>query len=193
MHSCCSSASGRRPRAVEPRLPPRVGRHRSRRARRRGHLPQQLLRVGPGPGRDDRGARLGVQRHAAGPVGPGRGQRRRAHGPGARRRDAPNDAPRLAQRLLLRPRPRHRCPGISARNWQNDAYSPRTGLLYTATSNRCGAMRVVEGEYVPGERYNLRASGGPPQPSSMGGHANDGAARIAVARRRRRSRSTARR
>ena len=59
MHSCCSSASGRRPRAVEPRLPPRVGRHRSRRARRRGHLPQQLLRVGPGPGRDDRGAPLG--------------------------------------------------------------------------------------------------------------------------------------
>ena len=65
------------------------------------------------------------------------------------------------------------CPGISARNWQNDAYSPRTGLLYTATSNRCGAMRVVEGEYVPGERYNLRASGGPPQPSPMGDHANE--------------------
>ena len=65
------------------------------------------------------------------------------------------------------------CPGISARNWQNDAYSPRTGLLYTATSNRCGAMRVVEGEYVPGERYNLRASGGPPQPSPMGEHANE--------------------
>ena len=53
------------------------------------------------------------------------------------------------------------CPGIWARNWQNDAYSPRTGLLYTSTSNRCGAMRVVEGEFVPGERYNLRASGGP--------------------------------
>ena len=65
------------------------------------------------------------------------------------------------------------CPGISARNWQNEAYSPRTGLLYTATSNRCGAMRVVEGEYVPGERYNLRASGGPPQPSPMGDHANE--------------------
>ena len=34
-------------------------------------------------------------------------------------------------------------------------------------------MRVVEGEYVPGERYNLRASGGPPQPSPMGDHANE--------------------
>ena len=65
------------------------------------------------------------------------------------------------------------CPGISARNWQNEAYSPRTGLLYTATSNRCGAMCVVAGEYVPGERYNLRASGGPPQPSPMGDHANE--------------------
>ncbi len=65
------------------------------------------------------------------------------------------------------------CPGIWARNWQNDAYSPRTGLLYTSTSNRCGAMRVVEGEFVPGERYNLRASGGPPQPSPRGDHVDE--------------------
>lgn len=65
------------------------------------------------------------------------------------------------------------CPGISARNWQNDAYSPRTGLLYTATSNRCGTMRVVEGEYVPGERYNLRVPAGAPDPSPMGTHVNE--------------------
>jgi PQQ-dependent dehydrogenase (methanol/ethanol family) len=48
------------------------------------------------------------------------------------------------------------CPGIAARNWQNDAYSPRTGLLYTATLNRCQAQTVIKGEYVPGENYTLR-------------------------------------
>ena len=47
------------------------------------------------------------------------------------------------------------CPGIAARNWQNDAYSPRTGLVYTPTSNDCGIVRMVEGEYVPGDRYTL--------------------------------------
>ena len=52
------------------------------------------------------------------------------------------------------------CPGIAARNWQNDAFSPRTGLVYTPTSNRCGIQRVVEGEYVPGDGYTLRARGG---------------------------------
>ncbi len=52
------------------------------------------------------------------------------------------------------------CPGISARNWQNDAYSPRTGFLYTPTSNTCGIQRVVEGEYVAGDRYTLRERGG---------------------------------
>ena len=41
------------------------------------------------------------------------------------------------------------CPGIAARNWQNDAYSPRTGLVYTPTSNECDFLRMVEGEYVP--------------------------------------------
>ena len=33
------------------------------------------------------------------------------------------------------------CPGTAARNWENDAYSPKTGLLYTATqtsAGRCG-------------------------------------------------------
>ena len=52
------------------------------------------------------------------------------------------------------------CPGIAARNWQNDAFSPRTGLLYTSTSNRCGMLRMVEGEYVPGNDYTLRERGG---------------------------------
>ena len=64
------------------------------------------------------------------------------------------------------------CPGTAARNWQNDAYSPRTGLLYTPVSNRCGTMTVFEGEYVPGARYNLRTPGTPP-PSPMGDHASE--------------------
>ena len=59
------------------------------------------------------------------------------------------------------------CPGIAARNWQNDAFSPRTGLVYTSTSNTCGIMRMVEGEYVPGDRYALREFGGrAPSPPS---------------------------
>ena len=60
------------------------------------------------------------------------------------------------------------CPGIAARNWQNDAYSPRTGLVYTSTSNTCGIIqRMVEGEYVPGDRYALRERGGrAPSPPS---------------------------
>ena len=36
------------------------------------------------------------------------------------------------------------CPGIAARNWFQDAYSPRTGLVYTPTSNQCGTQKVVE-------------------------------------------------
>ena len=52
------------------------------------------------------------------------------------------------------------CPGIAARNWQNDAYSPRTGLVYTPTSNECDYLRMVEGEYVPGNDYTLRERGG---------------------------------
>lgn len=39
------------------------------------------------------------------------------------------------------------CPTIAARNWENDAYSPQTGLLYTAVQIGCREMRVVEGEY----------------------------------------------
>ena len=48
------------------------------------------------------------------------------------------------------------CPGIAARNWQNDAWSPRTGLLYTSTNTACTRMIVVDQEYVPGEAYRLR-------------------------------------
>jgi len=33
------------------------------------------------------------------------------------------------------------CPGTSARNWQNDAYSPRTGLLYTVVNTSCARWR----------------------------------------------------
>ena len=64
------------------------------------------------------------------------------------------------------------CPGIAARNWQNDAFSPRTGLVYTSTSNTCGIIRMVEGEYVPGDRYALRERGGrapsPPGEETVG-------------------------
>ena len=52
------------------------------------------------------------------------------------------------------------CPGIAARNWFNDAFSPQTGLVYTATSNTCGSQKVVEGQYVPGEGFTLRERGG---------------------------------
>jgi len=40
------------------------------------------------------------------------------------------------------------CPTIAARNWENDAYSPQTGLLYTSVQFGCRSMRVVEGEYA---------------------------------------------
>ena len=52
------------------------------------------------------------------------------------------------------------CPGYSARNWQNDAYSPVTGLLYTAINTECLTHAVIEGEYVPGEGYTLRRGAG---------------------------------
>jgi hypothetical protein len=53
-----------------------------------------------------------------------------------------------------------RCPGIAARNWYQDAYSPRTGLVYTAASNPCGAQKMVEGKFVPGTDYTLRETVG---------------------------------
>ncbi|MGD9739642.1 MAG: PQQ-binding-like beta-propeller repeat protein [Bauldia sp.] len=52
------------------------------------------------------------------------------------------------------------CPGTSARNWQNDAWSPRTGLLYTATNTSCSVLRMEAGDYVPGEAYRLRVQVG---------------------------------
>ena len=52
------------------------------------------------------------------------------------------------------------CPGISARNWQNDAWSPVTGLLYTSTNTGCSSQVVLEGEYVAGEGYTLRRGAG---------------------------------
>jgi glucose dehydrogenase len=52
------------------------------------------------------------------------------------------------------------CPSIAARNWQNDAYSPRTGLLYTSTAVGCRTEVVIEGEYTPGEGYTLQRGGG---------------------------------
>jgi lanthanide-dependent methanol dehydrogenase len=47
------------------------------------------------------------------------------------------------------------CPGTSARNWENDAFSPKTGLLYTHTDNSCRSLVAFTGEYKPGEGYNL--------------------------------------
>jgi lanthanide-dependent methanol dehydrogenase len=62
------------------------------------------------------------------------------------------------------------CPGIAARNWHNDAYSPRTGLMYTPTNNNCQRMIVVEEDYVPGQPYRLREYVGS-APRGPGGHA----------------------
>jgi len=47
------------------------------------------------------------------------------------------------------------CPTIAARNWENDAYSPRTGLLYTSVQFGCREMRTTEGQYV----YPMTAEG----------------------------------
>ncbi|MGD9740888.1 MAG: PQQ-binding-like beta-propeller repeat protein [Bauldia sp.] len=52
------------------------------------------------------------------------------------------------------------CPGINARNWQNDAWSPRTGLNYVSTVTGCATQVVLEGEYTPGEGYTLRRGAG---------------------------------
>jgi lanthanide-dependent methanol dehydrogenase len=51
------------------------------------------------------------------------------------------------------------CPGIAARNWFQDAYSPRTGLIYTAASNQCNTQKMVEGVYNPPGDFTLRESG----------------------------------
>jgi glucose dehydrogenase len=51
------------------------------------------------------------------------------------------------------------CPFIAGNNWFNDAYSPRTGLVYFAAQNRCSSLTAIEGEYVPGENYILMEFG----------------------------------
>ncbi|MGD9738441.1 MAG: PQQ-binding-like beta-propeller repeat protein [Bauldia sp.] len=61
------------------------------------------------------------------------------------------------------------CPGYAARNWDNDAYSPRTGLLYTTTDTDCLTQVVFEGDFVPGEGYTLRRTYGPAARTSFGG------------------------
>ena len=48
------------------------------------------------------------------------------------------------------------CPGTNARNWDNDAFSPRTGLVYTTNSLNCGGLRMITGEYKPGTGYSLQ-------------------------------------
>ena len=52
------------------------------------------------------------------------------------------------------------CPGINARNWQNDAWSPQTNLHYVAVNNGCGTEVVTTGEYKPGEGYTLQRGAG---------------------------------
>ncbi|PYS39467.1 MAG: PQQ-dependent dehydrogenase, methanol/ethanol family [Acidobacteria bacterium] len=60
------------------------------------------------------------------------------------------------------------CPGIAARNWFQDAYSPRTGLIYTPASNQCGTQKMVEGKFVPGADYTLRETVGNTNPLAPG-------------------------
>lgn len=45
------------------------------------------------------------------------------------------------------------CPFIAGNNWFNDAYSPKTGLVYFQSENRCNTFTGKEGEYKPGENY----------------------------------------
>lgn len=60
------------------------------------------------------------------------------------------------------------CPGIAARNWFQDAYSPRTGLIYTPTSNQCNTQKMIEGKFVPGADYTLRENVGQTSPLAPG-------------------------
>ena len=54
-------------------------------------------------------------------------------------------------------------PGIDARNWQNDAWSPKTKLNYVSTNNSGGTQVVITGEYKPGTGYTLRRNAGGPE------------------------------
>lgn len=51
------------------------------------------------------------------------------------------------------------CPFIAGNNWFNDAYSPRTGLVYFAAENRCSTLTAIEGDFVAGENYILMRFG----------------------------------
>lgn len=52
------------------------------------------------------------------------------------------------------------CP-ISAGNWEQQSYSPQTGLFYMTGHNSCfRSYTVVQGEYRPGENYTLIETGG---------------------------------
>ena len=64
------------------------------------------------------------------------------------------------------------CPGLAARNWRNDAYSPQTGLLYTATDTSCQQFIVIEGEYNV-DTYRLREWIGPSYYQGEDGEALD--------------------
>ena len=59
------------------------------------------------------------------------------------------------------------CPGINARNWFPDAYSPRTGLVYTPALNTCSTQKVVEGKYAPPANYTLQEGPAPGTPGPM--------------------------
>ncbi|MCC6736193.1 MAG: PQQ-binding-like beta-propeller repeat protein, partial [Bauldia sp.] len=61
------------------------------------------------------------------------------------------------------------CPGTNARNWQNDAWSPRTGLLYTTTTTDCRTMVVFTQDYTPGEGYTLQRQAGAAVRRTFGG------------------------
>ncbi len=50
------------------------------------------------------------------------------------------------------------CPGAVARNWENDAYSPLTKLLYAHTDNSCALRILSTGDYRQGEGYTQRAA-----------------------------------
>lgn len=62
------------------------------------------------------------------------------------------------------------CPGIFARNWQNDAWSPDTGLLYTSTLTNCRTMIVFAGDYDPGKGYTLQRRAGRPPSRDINGN-----------------------
>lgn len=51
------------------------------------------------------------------------------------------------------------CPFIAGNNWFNDAYSPRTGLVYFVAENVCSSLTALRGEYTPGENYILMEFG----------------------------------